>query len=450
MKRIERGIYSSARIGSSILINLLSVLTFYIYDSYFHVNPLINGFANGFGKLIIALSSVVAGYLSDHFIFRKFGRRKPFIVIGAPALALSFILLFTPFLWISIDATWVVSLWLIVFTSAVNFFYGFLTTPYQAWMPEITTENERIEVSSLQNIANLIGVSIGFGFSFILAALLKELGMGPIGIFILTISVLIFSFLEVLGYLPSVLLIPEGTYHITQPTLIEEIRIVSKNKTYTNWLGIQGLFWMAITILMTLVLTFIDEILNLQGIEFLIFGSLMFGSVVIFFPIWGKVAEKYTKRVCLLVVAVTLILTLPFTVILQNPQYAQYGKFFGYLGALIIGASLSGYFLFPYIIIADIAHEDEILTGVSRAGIYTGFSGVILNLFQAVGLILVGILRGLPGGIYYMGPIAAVIIFLAIPLINATDLDPLKKYAPEERLLRRKSPTISVKTLPQN
>jgi len=85
-----------------------------------------------------------------------------------------------------------------------------------------------------------------------------------------------------------------------------------------------------------------------------------------------------------------------------------------------IAAILGGWYLFPYIIDADMAEDDERSTGELKAGIYTGFPSILLNIFQAGGIFLLGIIISLPNitvgsssfsiGFILWGPICSIIL----------------------------------------
>ncbi len=89
-----------------------------------------------------------------------------------------------------------------------------------------------------------------------------------------------------------------------------------------------------------------------------------------------------------------------------------------------IGSILGGWYLFPYIIYADVAEDDEKSTGELKAGIYTGFPSIILNIFQAVGAFFIGVILSLPDtnptgnfsytiGLVLFGPIVSVILLIS-------------------------------------
>ncbi|MEX2715360.1 MAG: MFS transporter [Candidatus Sigynarchaeota archaeon] len=80
--------------GSSLLLDLVTLLVFFVYIDVYHLNSILDGIGNALGKIAIAVSGIMMGYISDQFPSNVLGRRKPFLIIGAPMLGISFIMLF--------------------------------------------------------------------------------------------------------------------------------------------------------------------------------------------------------------------------------------------------------------------------------------------------------------------------------------------------------------------
>jgi GPH family glycoside/pentoside/hexuronide:cation symporter len=78
---------------------MADIFTAFVYHAYFGLKeePFLAYLAVGIGKLVIAFTSYFSGYLSDRTNTR-FGRRKPFVILGAPLLATSFFMLYNPHL----------------------------------------------------------------------------------------------------------------------------------------------------------------------------------------------------------------------------------------------------------------------------------------------------------------------------------------------------------------
>ncbi|MBD3190491.1 MAG: MFS transporter [Candidatus Heimdallarchaeota archaeon] len=421
--------YGMCRLGSSIFMNVITLALFWIYTSHFHLEPFITGVGTAVGKIVIAFSSLLFGYLSDLLPFSKLGRRKIFMWTGSPLLAISFVMLFIPHLFIPTSNQMVVLIWLFLWNSLFNLFYGFLIAPYQSWMPEITEEDERIMVSGIQSTTNLFAMLLGTGFSFVIAGVL-ELNGGLAGIngWLLVIPIIFFAILEVLFFLPALLAIKEEPVEQKKIKMTREIRLILSNKNYLIWILGQGIFSIGVAAVSSLILDFSSKIIGLQTVpQFAFFGATMFVTVIFCFFLWSKIADTIGKKWSLIISFLYLQLVLPLTLVIGKiptipPSYQ------GYLFAFLAGIGLSAPYLFPYAIIADIADKDAQETDQQRSGLYYGFNMIVLNLFQAMGLLFSGFLKGLPNnlGLLLVGPISAGFFLLAIPIFWFGNFDPFK------------------------
>ncbi len=429
--------YASCRFGTSILLNIVQIATIYIYNNHFNLDPFLNGLGNAAGKLTIAFSGFFFGWVSDILPSNfKWGRRKVFMWIGAPMLALSFIMLYIPhfFIPVSGSAMFTVFSWLLIWNSSFHFFYGFLLTPYQSWMPEITLETERMEMSGLQNTANLLAAAVGIGFSFLLAGIFEELGgLQGIGGTILVGAAIFFALIEMVGFIPTLLSIKERPVTPPPRDIIREFKIVLTNRNYVIWLIGQGIFSIGLIMVTSLALNFVKEVLGFTTIiKFVTFGVLLFGTAIISFGLWAKVANKFGKKNALVIGLSWMAIILPFTLVIGKlpliPTDIQ-----GYLFSIGIAIGLAAYYIFPYAIIADIADHDERVTAENRAGMYTGFNSIPLNIFQAISLAFSGILLS-PNtlGLTWLGPVAATFVLISIPILNMGNFDPFMKETKTE------------------
>ncbi|MGQ4832370.1 MAG: MFS transporter [Candidatus Asgardarchaeia archaeon] len=482
MKRIDKIFYGMGRFGSTTLLSVVSLATFYIYLKKYELDPFLNGIANGIGKIVIALSGFIIGYISDKTIHPKLGRRKPYIISGSFALAVSFMLLFLPDLFIPISNQYLLFIYETIWVSSFNFFYGYLLTPYQAWLPEITLPEERVEVSGYENTFNLLGNIVGIVGSFSLPLIIQQGGS------LLIYTVAILAFVEILFYLPAYLRIQEPKKYISHPSIIKETLIAIKNKNYVTWLIAQGFMSLGFTILITIVLVYVEDILLLTGLMYFVFAGVLLIFVLSFFAVWGYLSKKFKIKRTMTAALVILIFVLPLTwligryplsiidilIVLIIMGYVSISllttesykitarKVFSsliatvvyllwftvkvldvssilaallgvvplqYQGLLLVAlaaSGLSGYWLFPYVIIAHIVEVDEIITGESRAGMYTGFNNIPLNIFQATAYVLTGYLTGLPNmlGYYLWGPVSAIFIFIGLLIFLKVETDP--------------------------
>ncbi|HUW91048.1 MAG TPA: MFS transporter, partial [Candidatus Nanopelagicaceae bacterium] len=87
--------YSAPRISSSIVLGIEGFALFALYYLGYGVPSILVGFAQAMGYLSIAAAQFLLGWVSDAK-YTKLGRRKPYILILAPLLGISFIFLLLP------------------------------------------------------------------------------------------------------------------------------------------------------------------------------------------------------------------------------------------------------------------------------------------------------------------------------------------------------------------
>lgn len=90
----QKFVYGFARFGSTIFMALYDFASFYIYWHVFKLDPALAGIMGAAGKITIMIASYIVGFISDS-IWTRLGRRKPFILTGAPMLALWLLTLHT-------------------------------------------------------------------------------------------------------------------------------------------------------------------------------------------------------------------------------------------------------------------------------------------------------------------------------------------------------------------
>ena len=423
--------YAICRFGTTILLNVVFVATFWMYTNQVELDPILNGIGNAVGKLVIGISSLVFGYLSDSLSSStsKLGRRKFFIWTGAPALAISFVMLFTPQYFIPEGSQTIKFVWLLVWNATFHLFYGYLLIPFQSWMPEITGDTERVQVSALQNSVNLVGSAVGSGFVLIMSGFIKD---DPQGIYgsagtYLLVFALIFAFVEMIVFLPALLKIKEKRIIQKRRKIIEEMKVALRNRNYMLWVGSFTILNVGVTILTALLIDFLEQVLGIESaLQKFLFGAVMFLVIIISFIFWSRFSKRFGKKWSLILSFSFLLVWMPLTPLVGKipaiPPIIQ-----GYVFGVIALFGMSSAYLFPYAILADFADADERETTENRSGMYTGFKSLPFNIAQAAGFIIAGFLRKWSEGLIWLGPIVTIFLLSAIPIIWKGDFDPFLK-----------------------
>jgi len=427
--------YSMGRFGPAFLMTMITMAVFYVYGTSFQLNWFLNGISLATSYVVIGLTHWFTGYYSDRMESR-WGRRRPFVIIGTPGIIITAFLLFVPN-WFLDTANPALELVLftyyIVFLCLFKFFYAFTMTAHQAWLPEITDDAERPLVSGFMNTFNFAADSAGGILGFMTPLLfvagppeqLSETGLNLL---------LLFCIITIIFMLPSMVVIraKPGIKPIER-SLREETRVAVRNRTFIGWTLVVGFLSFTLIAITQSLVGFLQEVMLLDSIGALAPAALaMLGSTIVFFYLWLTGIKRLGKKKSLIIGLVLLAVFTPLSAVLRN-----IGAAIGYTLAAVlffvpIGAGMSIYYLMSYVVPADIAQVDEIITGESRSGIYTGFIGVPLNMFQAASSVLLGGLMQLSvimtggelSGLMWWGPVFAPFLLIAAFILRYVDIDP--------------------------
>lgn len=222
--------------------------------------------------------------------------------------------------------------------------------------------------------------------------------------------------------------IPTEPHYKIRSNLLQNLKTIVKNKNFmlvVLMVGISGLGWSMVT---TAMLKYLVDALYMSGIDYMIGAVALLLSIFIFLYLWRRAIQKMGKKKSLLYVFILASLFLPITLLGAIPM--ENYLIIGIIFIVGVGSILGGWYLFPYIIYADIAEDDEKSTGELKAGIYAGFPSIILNIFQAAGAFFIGAILSLPTinpgsifnsslepysvGLIIFGPFVSGILFISL------------------------------------
>ncbi len=395
MKERKFLVFPLPKFGTSVVMGIADFALATLYIVGYQITPFLVGLALALGKITIAASQFFFGWVSDQTHSSNWGRRKPYFLILSPILAVATIFLLIPSLIIPLDNPFTLFIWLLVWYQIFNISYG-VTTPYESWMAEQFTVNERPKAAQYLNILSMAGTGVMAIFSMlVLTQFTDKVKLNPEvipGEFLY--SVLAFSIILIVLFYLVVFLMPTEPYQEIKTTMVERLKIVLKNRNYllvNVMIGIASLAWSMIG---SLILLFLEKVLQFELIFYIITAAAYLLGILVFLYIWRKLIVNKGKKTTLLYVFLLAIITLPFS--LLGVIRGGFSIIYGILFILSIAAAMGGWFLFPSILLADLAEDDQKKTGELKAGIYKGFPSIILNAFQAMGLLLMGFILELP------------------------------------------------------
>jgi Na+/melibiose symporter-like transporter len=146
--------------ASTIMANSHGYLAMPIYQIALGVDPILLGMAMGIPRLIDALTDPIMGYISDNTRSR-FGRRRPYILIGAILSAILFFFMWSPPSFLGTDS---IALYFLLISILYYVAYTVFVIPWGALGFELTRDyNERTNVQAYNMfIQAVFGLSLGF------------------------------------------------------------------------------------------------------------------------------------------------------------------------------------------------------------------------------------------------------------------------------------------------
>jgi GPH family glycoside/pentoside/hexuronide:cation symporter len=285
----------------------------------------------------------------------------------------------------------------------------------------------------MQNTGNYIATGLGVvtGFAkplLIIMSPAPAINQGGL------LVVLIFSIITVLFYLPSIVWIRQKPdLVIPRRNLAAETAIVIRNRTYVGWMFAVGFLSFCFAAINAEIIGFAQKVLLLTSFALLLPPaiSLLLGTIIFLF-VWTKLIRRVGKGRSMAISMVFLALLLATTPFLSLLMPAIPNMIVAILFFIPVAACMAVYYLMSYLVPADIARVDEIETGQSRAGIYTGFIGVPINVFQAVSALLLGFIMDYSvaqygssvWGLMWWGPIYAPSLIVAAIILHYVNIDP--------------------------
>ncbi|MGE5643770.1 MAG: MFS transporter [Byssovorax cruenta] len=329
-----------------------------------------------------AVNDPLMGQISDR-TRSKFGRRVPYVALGAIPLGLAFFFLWTP----PSKSPFVLGAYFLIILFIFDTLYSLTFIAYNALFPEVApTRRDRIDLSATREILATIALLA----SFILAPIIAE----EVGYFTMGA---IMGTLIAAGYLIAMIGVKERPIDETREQafgLGHSLQIVLANKAFRWFLG-ANISKEYIWLLLAGMLPFWRKYaLGIQG-NVNVFGMSLGGgdveAVLLGVPIllaiptlliWRPIVARLGYRKAWIIGTLTFIPALLVMTFANNFST-------GLLGTLLMIPGLANSMIMPFPVISEIIDEDAKQEhGFRREGLFFGMNGGIIKLaFSAQGLL---------------------------------------------------------------
>ena len=355
------------------------------------------------GKLLEAFDDILIGWWSDR-TGGRLGRRIPFVLAGAPLMALFGFLLFVP---PTGSGPLVAALYLFVILELCYLFTTIASAPYDALLPELArTTGERVALSARRVYAGVSGAAVGL----IGSGLLVAVAGFPVMAAVMAALALGFRYLGLYGvWQPA-----RRSLRVAPVGLRDSLRLLLTNQEFLRFMASFVLFQTALTMLIGLLPYYVEGILrrDAEGIWVSVLTGVGLGTMLLSIPFFIRLSRRVSPlggyRAAMLLAAATFPLLFFSGLVPGVPVEAE-----AMAALVLVGAPLAGVFLFPGPIIAGLCDADAARTATRREGAFYGAQAFVEKLATSLAPLVLGLLLVLgssaanPLGIRLVGPVAA-------------------------------------------
>jgi len=381
--RLRKIVYGIGSLGDGGWFQVMSTFLLYFYITVVKLDPWLSSlaYAFSFGVWNI-INDPIIGNLSDRTRSR-WGRRKPWIMIGALLCFLFSIFIWTPPIGDPLTTPYNIQIFIyaLITIAIAEFAYTMCAVPYLSLLPEtFTNVKERSEVAAYRNTWGIVGGMIAM---VLFPALITSftLQFGEIGAYVWagTMVVAIYMLSYVIG---GVVGGKERKEFSAEKPLgfFQSLKLTFTSKSLLTYEGAHVMSYTSGVWLSAMAPFLIQSSLGMAleavGITFL--TNLV--ATVVFFILWRKFCIRYgaRKAVMLSMLAFTLAMV-PVLFVNDIVSLALWG--------LLTGATIGGVIIGREVIFGDIIDEDELKSGCRREGCLLG---VIVSL-EKLSLVIVGV-----------------------------------------------------------
>jgi glycoside/pentoside/hexuronide:cation symporter, GPH family len=348
----------------------------------------------------------------------KWGRRRPFMLLGVIPTVIFFVLLwFPPITGKSLgpDGNWMNAVYVTIVSSGYFFFHTMLTVPYLAALSEIVPdETSRVRVASWQTVFN----TGSYVLAFVVAPLLfAKFGVRGAALMLLP------SFLTFIGPLLVIKEAPTdgstGEAPEEKVDFWQSIKMTLTNKTFLIYMSSVAVFYFGLQFFLGGLAFMAADMMNISETQLGLMNAAAFAPVPIMLIIFNLLTRKWGAKVAfrsaLLVFAVAMLL---FPLGWTQLNIPVSPLIIGIVASAIGSFSIGAFFTIPYAFPAHIAAVEAEKTGKDRAGMFFAVQGLVNQFMGSLAGSALALLLTWKLGAVAIAPVVAVTMVVAFFLFG--------------------------------
>jgi GPH family glycoside/pentoside/hexuronide:cation symporter len=373
---------------------------FFFYERAIGLNTVLVGIAFTIYAIWNAVNDPIVGYFTNRpFKFtKKWGRRKPWILIGGIPWILSFILIFTPPNVDPVEGQWIIFFWAIFATCLYDFFGSIFFVNFASLFPDkFRSVKERRLATGIQTPIGIFGVAFGA----VLPAFIVEYSVAAT--YVLMAGIMIIIGLIVLGIsIPGYREDQEFIDRFLEKhpkkdrwSFFEALKNSLKLKSFVIFITTYTLYRCLVISIQASVPYVVEYVLAEKTIIQTILSAGFLIGALLSSPFWAFLAQKTNNNKKILLIN-SVLLTL-FTI----PLFFMNSVALMFIGLLLWGAGLGGFWTMISPVLADVIDDSVVKFGKRDEGVYNGFQqffGRMGLFFQVLSFTAVHVLTGFKEG----------------------------------------------------
>jgi GPH family glycoside/pentoside/hexuronide:cation symporter len=381
---------------------ILVSIAYPFFNMELHMRPLYVGIILMALRLWDGIIDPIMGCISDNFR-SKWGRRRPFILVGAILAGLTYPLIW----WFPMDLSQeMIMLWVIGFGILFYTCFTVWAMPYQSLLMEMTPDyNERTRVTEVRGyFQTLAGFVNGWMWWISLLPIfaLPATGVASTVNGMRYLSLIIGAFIMILGVVPA-FFVKERYYDKVSENQDKVSVLKSLSETLSNRPFVILCLFTVCFLLGTAIFDSYGRYVGtyyVLGADWTVAAKFAgYGTVVytvfslIFIPIFRYLSERIGKPKCLAISTVLVLISAATTWWTFTPDL----PYLMLVNTVFIGAGYAGLWLMLSSMQADVVDFDELKTGERREGSFAAIFSWILKFAFCIGFLISGPLLELTG-----------------------------------------------------
>ncbi len=347
--------------GTSIPINMFRTFALVFYVEKLGLDAKLFALITFLYTFLDAIDNIIYGYLSDR-TRTKWGRRRPWLVIGTPIFCICFFMFYSPNLFVLNNGLFVFCALLYTITGTLD---SLINANYGALFPDLFQSDEkRAKTNAMKQAFQFVAMMIGIAAT--------PMVVNVIGY---SMTALIYAIIGGGTILFCILGCHENPNYVQmeKPKLILSLNTLFKNKKF--WIaGVANAFYSAaLGLVMASIPLYAKYALGIDSTK----QSILFASVLLVaiasVALWAFWVKKYTLlkvwRIALIVLCASFL-----------PFYFAGSFITAICTTVILGFGLAGVVTTMDLIGARIIDEDAKKSGIRKEGIYSSAMGFLNRL----------------------------------------------------------------------